>query len=81
MTLHSTHVLLVQTLRNLVNVSGQRIQQLFNDLDRRLKSADKKDQSGLRGQLGDGVQKKHKTRIMGHKGPPDMQSDYRHSHH
>ena len=41
-----------------MNVSGQRIQQLFNDLDRRLKSADKKDQSGVRGQEGDGVEKK-----------------------
>ena len=58
MTLHSTHALLVQALRNLVNVSEQRIQQLFYDLDRRLKSADKKDQLGVRGQEGDGVQKK-----------------------
>ena len=38
-----------------MNVSGQRIQQLFNTLDRRLKSTDKKDQSGVRGQEGDGV--------------------------
>ena len=64
LTLCSTHALLVQALRNLVNVSGQRIQQLFNALDRRLKSADKKDQSGVRGQEGDGVQKKHKTRTQ-----------------
>ena len=41
-----------------MNTAGQRAQQLFNALDRRLKSADKKDQSGVRGQEGDGVQKK-----------------------
>ena len=41
-----------------MNVSGQRIQQLFNDLNRLLKSTDKKDQSGLRGQEGTGVQEK-----------------------
>ena len=57
-----------------MNVSGQRIQQLFNTLNRRLKSADKKDQSGVRGQKGDGVQKKHKTRTTGHRGPPDNQT-------
>ena len=43
-------------------MSGQRIQQLFNDLNRRLKSGDKKDQSGVRGQEGDGVQKKAQDR-------------------
>ena len=69
--LHCTHAQLVQALRNLVNLSGQRIQHLFNDLDRRLKSADKKDQSGIRDQSGDGVRKKHKT---GHRGPPDNQT-------
>ena len=57
-----------------MNVSGQRIQQLFNNLDRRLKSVDKKDQSGVRGQERDGVQKKHKTRTTGHRGPPDNQT-------
>ena len=57
-----------------MNVSGQRIRQLFNDLDKRLKSADKKDQSGVRGQEGDGVQKKHKTRTTGHRGPSDNQT-------
>ena len=57
-----------------MNVSGQRIQQLFNSLNRRLKSADKKDQSGVRGQEGDGVQKKHKTRTTGHRGPPANQT-------
>ena len=33
-----------------MNKSGQRALQIFNDLDRRLKSADKKDQSGVGGQ-------------------------------
>ena len=42
--------LFVQALRNLVNKSGQRALQIFNDLERRLKSADKKDQSGVGGQ-------------------------------
>ena len=54
-----------------MNVSGQRIQHLFNDLDKRLKSADKKDQSAVRDQSGDGVWKKHKT---GHREPPDNQT-------
>ena len=40
----------MQALRNLVNRSGQLAQQLFDQLDRRLKSADKKEQSGDRGQ-------------------------------
>ena len=42
--------LIVQALRNLVNRSGKIAQQLFDQLDRRLKSADKKEQSGVRGQ-------------------------------
>ena len=33
-----------------MNKSGQRALQIFYDLDRRLKSADKKDQSGVGGQ-------------------------------
>ena len=37
-----------------MNVSGQRIQQLFDDLERRLKSADKKHQSGPGGQRSGG---------------------------
>ena len=53
--------LFVQALRNLVNRSGQIAVQIFNDLDRRLKSADKKDQPGLRaesrGQGREGEQK------------------------
>ena len=40
--------LFVQALRNLVNRTGQIAVQIFNNLDRRLKSADKKDQPGLR---------------------------------
>ena len=41
-----------------MNVSGQRIQHIFNQLDRRLKSVDKKTQSGVRGQGRDKGQKK-----------------------
>ena len=33
-----------------MNKSGQRALQIFNNLERRLKSADKKDQSGVGGQ-------------------------------
>ena len=33
-----------------MNKSRQRVLQIFNDLERRLKSADKKDQSGVGGQ-------------------------------
>lgn len=63
------YIILVQALRNLVNVSGQRIQKIFNALDRRLKSSDKKDQSGVIGQ-GDEVEKTHK-KITEHRGPSD----------
>ena len=52
--LTSGYAVIVQALWNLVNVSGQRIQQIFNQLDRRLKSADKKTQSGDRGQKATG---------------------------
>ena len=37
-----------------MNKSGQIALQIFNDLDRRLKSADKKDQSGVEGQGSEG---------------------------
>ena len=49
--------LIVQAFRNLVNRSGKIAQQLFDQLDRRLKSGDKKEQSGDRGQgdRGQGV--------------------------
>ena len=49
MTEYSTHALIVQTVMNLVNKAGQRARNIFDQLDRRLKSADKK-QSGVRGQ-------------------------------
>ena len=71
------HVLLVQALRNVVNRSGKIAQNIFDQLDRRLKSADKKEQSGVRGQgvggqgVGgqgrEGAQKKK----MSKKGPSD----------
>ena len=66
------HVLLVQALRNLVNRSGKIAQNIFDQLDRRLKSADKKEQAGVRGQgVGgqgrEGAQKKK----MSNKGPSD----------
>ena len=66
------HALLVQALRNLVNRSGKIAQSIFDQLDRRLKSADKKEQSGVRGQgVGgqgrEGAQKKN----MSNKGPSD----------
>ena len=45
-----------------MNRSREVAVQIFNDLDRRLKSADKKDQSGVRGQGRDiaAVEKKRK---------------------
>ena len=66
------HVLLVQALRNVVNRSGKIAQNIFDQLDRRLKSADKKEQSGVGGQgVGgqgrEGAQKKK----MSKKGPSD----------
>ena len=72
MTEYSTHALIVQTVMNLVNKAGQRARNIFDQLDRRLKSADKKEQSGVRGQgVGgqgrEGAQKKK----MSNKGPSD----------
>ena len=61
------HDLLVQALRNLVNRSGKIVQSIFDQLDRRLKSADKKEQSGVGGQGREGAQKKQ----MSNKGPSD----------
>ena len=46
-TEYPTHA---QTVMNLVNKAGQRARNIFDQLDRRLKSADKKEQSGDRGQ-------------------------------
>ena len=61
--------LIVQALRNLVNRSGKIAQNIFDQLDRRLKSADKKEQSGDRGQ-GVGGQGREKKK-MSNKGPSD----------
>ena len=71
-TEYSTHALIVQTVMNLVNKAGQRARNIFDQLDRRLRSADKKEQSGVRGQwVGgqgrEGAQKKK----MSKKGPSD----------
>ena len=63
----------VQALRNLVNTSRQRIQQLFTELDKRLKSADKKDQSGVIGEGRADVQKKQKTNTTRNR-PPDNET-------
>ena len=51
-----------------MNKSGQRALQIFNDLDRRLKSADKKDQSGVGGQgpKGRGQGREGKQKREGH---------------
>ena len=48
-----------QALRNLVNKSGQIALQIFNDLDRRLKSADKKGQSGVGSQMSNKTKSDH----------------------
>ena len=45
-----------------MNRSGQRLTQLFNQLNRRLKSADEKEQFGVRGERTGGVQQKIKRR-------------------
>ena len=63
----------MQALKNLVNTSRQRIQQLFTDLDRRLKSADKKDQLRVIGEGRADVQKKQKTKTTGNR-PPDNET-------
>ena len=84
-TEYSTHALILQALRNLVNRSGRIAQNIFDQLDRRLKSADKKEQSGVRGQgvrgqgvggqgvISDGVLKKQKTKNKGR--PPNIQTN------
>ena len=63
----------VQALKNFVNISSQRIQQLFNDLDKRLKSADKKNQSAVIGEGRADVQKNQKTKTTGNR-PPDNET-------
>ena len=62
----------MQALRNLVNRSGQIARQIFNDLDRRLKSTEKKEQSRVIGQERDSVQKQ-KTKTTEDR-PPDNQT-------
>ena len=62
----------MQALRNLVNRSGQLARQIFNDLDRRLKSTEKKEQSRVIGQERDSVQKQ-KTKTTEDR-PPDNQT-------
>ena len=62
----------MQALRNLVNRSGQIARQIFNDLDRRLKSSEKKEQSRVIGQERDSVQKQ-KTKTTEDR-PPDNQT-------
>ena len=68
------HALLVQALRNVVNRSGKIAQNIFDQLDRRLKSADEKEQSGIRGQGvgGQGVKgEEREKKKMSNKGPSD----------
>ena len=72
MTEYSTHALIVQTVMNLVNKAGRRARNIFDQLDRRLKLADKKEQSGdrrqeVKGQGREGAQKKQ----MSKEGPSD----------
>ena len=62
----------MQALKNLVNRSGQIARQIFNDLDRRLKSTEKKEQSRVIGQERDSVQKQ-KTKTTEDR-PPDNQT-------
>ena len=45
MTEYSTHALIVQAVMNLVNKAGQRARNIFDRLNRRLKSVDTKEQS------------------------------------
>ena len=62
----STHVLYyIQALRNLANISGKRISTLFATLDRRLKSADKKQHSKDKGEGKDGGLRKQKKKTTG----------------
>ena len=62
----------MQALRNLVNRSGQIARQIFNDLDRRLKSTERKEQTRVIGQERDSVQKQ-KTKTTEDR-PPDNQT-------
>ena len=64
--------MLSQALRNLVKRSRQRAKEIFNELDRRLKSVEDKKRSEVIGEEG-GVEKqqRQKTRDL---RPPDMSS-------
>jgi ankyrin repeat protein len=62
-----------QALRNLANSSGKRIREIFAALDRRLKSADKKERSGVKGGGKDGGQRKQKKKTTG-KRPSESSS-------
>ena len=63
----------LQAQRNMVNRLGKRIQKIFNDLERRLKSADQKEQSEGGGEGGGDVQGKQKMKSKG-KGPHDRET-------
>jgi hypothetical protein len=52
-----------------VNKSGQVARQIFSELDRRLKSADKKEEAGSAGERGDGGQQKQKRKTAGDRAP------------
>ena len=69
--INPTTVSLSQTVMNLVNKAGQRLTQLFTQLDRRLKSQDKKKSSEVIGHEG-GDDIHHKRR--GDNRPPDSQT-------
>ena len=56
-----------------MNISGKRISELFTALDHRLKSADKKDQSKIKGDGKDGGRKKQKKKTTG-KRPHDRET-------
>ena len=63
----------IQTLRNLANISGKRISELFTALDQRLKSADKKEHAKVKGDGKDGGQRKQKKKTTG-KRPHDRET-------
>ena len=58
---------MLQARMNMVNRLRKWVQERFNVLDRRLKSADKKEQSGVRGEGRDIVLKEQKTKTKGNR--------------
>ena len=52
----------VQALKDLVNISGQRVVEIFNQLERRLKLVDKSSQLDMRSEGGDGGRSKQKQK-------------------